>query len=334
MWPRGGFPDPEQIKILQQHAERARPALEAMHGSAAIQQLAKSRPNLERLLANRPSPAQMEAMTRAAKAASRIDPDFIRALNERATTRSVMQNVALLQQSLGPDGFAAAQVAASHILSDRLRTSYGGSDESATSPGEHVSGERLREVEALAGSEDVGQIVADLESSSIVEEAEAILRAEDPPELVLDDTLEIESVDDLEEALEESDSGTITASTLIGAFLILYVALQLTSATMPEQAAMLRQALEDISIILTPLLAARQLSAELENRSQETVTQRPDGEGADSRGADTQHASTSAGIELIDELLSEDPAYDRETWPGIKQALEENRLSGRKLFAN
>lgn len=334
MWNRRGFPDPEHIKNFQQHAERMHPALEAMHNSAAITQLAKSRPALQRLLAKQYRPAHMEAMARAAEAASKIDPGIIRVLNETATTQSVMRNLTSLQRSLGPDGFAAAEVAASRILSNRLSASYGGSDESTESPQEYVSGERLREVETLAGSEEVGELVAYLEPSGIVKAAEAILQDEGPPELGLGDALQIETANDPEGAIEGSESGSINASTLIGAFLILYVALQLTSATAPEQAVMLRQALEDISIILTPLLAARQLSAELGNPGSEAAEQHPGGEGAGSGGADTQNASASAAIELIGELLSADPAYDRGAWPGIKESLEENRLSGRRLFAN
>jgi hypothetical protein len=37
-------------------------------------------------------------------------------------------------------------------------------------------------------------------------------------------------------------------------------------------------------------------------------------------------------IELLDEWLSDDSGYDEETWPLLKNALENNRLSNRSLF--
>lgn len=39
-------------------------------------------------------------------------------------------------------------------------------------------------------------------------------------------------------------------------------------------------------------------------------------------------------MQLIDELLSEDPGYDEETWPEIAEALNRDRLSHRKLFVD
>ncbi len=39
-------------------------------------------------------------------------------------------------------------------------------------------------------------------------------------------------------------------------------------------------------------------------------------------------------MRLIDELLSEDPSYDEETWPEIAEALDRDRPSRRKLFVD
>ncbi len=50
-----------------------------------------------------------------------------------------------------------------------------------------------------------------------------------------------------------------------------------------------------------------------------------------SRHAAPDHA---AAMQLIDELLSEDPGYDEETWPEIAEALDRDRPSHRKLFVD
>ncbi|MDP9484721.1 MAG: hypothetical protein M3Q49_02825 [Actinomycetota bacterium] len=42
----------------------------------------------------------------------------------------------------------------------------------------------------------------------------------------------------------------------------------------------------------------------------------------------------TAAMQLIDELLSEDPGYDEETWPEIAEALDRDRPSHRKLFVD
>ena len=41
-----------------------------------------------------------------------------------------------------------------------------------------------------------------------------------------------------------------------------------------------------------------------------------------------------AAMQLINELLSEDPSYDEETWPEIAEALDRDRPSYRKLFVD
>ena len=37
-------------------------------------------------------------------------------------------------------------------------------------------------------------------------------------------------------------------------------------------------------------------------------------------------------IKLLDEWAAEDSAYDEETWPALKKALDENRCASGKLF--
>ena len=39
-------------------------------------------------------------------------------------------------------------------------------------------------------------------------------------------------------------------------------------------------------------------------------------------------------ISLLDEYMSDESGYDEETWPELKDALERDRLSSRKLFDN
>lgn len=42
---------------------------------------------------------------------------------------------------------------------------------------------------------------------------------------------------------------------------------------------------------------------------------------------------TEAAIRLLEEWLADESGYDEETWPELKKALDENRLSSRKFFA-
>lgn len=39
-----------------------------------------------------------------------------------------------------------------------------------------------------------------------------------------------------------------------------------------------------------------------------------------------------AAIALLDKWLADESGYDEKTWPVVKQALQEGRSSGRKLF--
>ena len=44
------------------------------------------------------------------------------------------------------------------------------------------------------------------------------------------------------------------------------------------------------------------------------------------------HTRPEAVIALLDEWLQDESGYDEETWPELKEALDRDRLSERKLF--
>lgn len=44
------------------------------------------------------------------------------------------------------------------------------------------------------------------------------------------------------------------------------------------------------------------------------------------------HSRRRAAIALLDEWLCDESGYDEETWPRLKRALDEDRLSARRLF--
>jgi len=46
----------------------------------------------------------------------------------------------------------------------------------------------------------------------------------------------------------------------------------------------------------------------------------------------TQRAKNEAAIRLLEEWMADESGYDEETWPKVKKAVEENRLSYRKRF--
>jgi hypothetical protein len=47
---------------------------------------------------------------------------------------------------------------------------------------------------------------------------------------------------------------------------------------------------------------------------------------------ETEPERVRRAIALLDEWLSDQSGYDEETWPQLKEALDRNRLSGRRLF--
>jgi len=46
----------------------------------------------------------------------------------------------------------------------------------------------------------------------------------------------------------------------------------------------------------------------------------------------TQRMKNEAAIQLIAEWLADESGYDERTWPIVKKAIEENRLSYRRRF--
>lgn len=48
--------------------------------------------------------------------------------------------------------------------------------------------------------------------------------------------------------------------------------------------------------------------------------------------AETPSTKAQEAIALLDEWLNDDSGYDAQTWPQLKKALDEDRLSDRKLF--
>ncbi len=55
-------------------------------------------------------------------------------------------------------------------------------------------------------------------------------------------------------------------------------------------------------------------------------------ESAESSDIVNQQAKNEAAIKLLTEWLADESGYDEETWPKVKQAIEENRLSSRRRF--
>jgi hypothetical protein len=48
--------------------------------------------------------------------------------------------------------------------------------------------------------------------------------------------------------------------------------------------------------------------------------------------AETPSTKAQEAIALLDEWLNDDSGYDAQTWPQLKKALDEDRLSDRRLF--
>ncbi len=47
-----------------------------------------------------------------------------------------------------------------------------------------------------------------------------------------------------------------------------------------------------------------------------------------------EKTNSLAALALIEQWIAEDPAYDIATWPAVKKAIEENRLSDRPRFSD
>jgi len=48
----------------------------------------------------------------------------------------------------------------------------------------------------------------------------------------------------------------------------------------------------------------------------------------------TQQAKNEAALRLLGEWMADESGYDEETWPLLKKAIEEDRLSERKRFVD
>ena len=63
------------------------------------------------------------------------------------------------------------------------------------------------------------------------------------------------------------------------------------------------------------------------------ITQRPTGASANGNRAKANlSAKNRRLIKTLQSWLADESGYDEETWPWLKKALEEDRLSARRLF--
>jgi hypothetical protein len=156
----------------------------------------------------------------------------------------------------------------------------------------------------------VRELLESVDAEALVEEAEAALDKEGSPEIVAQDVGEVELY-----GISVEPSGVLLVA------LILYAALQVASVVTPEQAATIRQALDDLADVYAVVIAAREFG--LVEISPQAGTAEEENQGF-----------LLPAVQLIDELLAEDSTYDKETWPGIQAALDRDRPSSRKLFAS
>lgn len=325
MW---NFMDPQSLERMQKHVQRLRP-LAASHNPALLQNLARSRPELERIMRRSPSPEQLSAVQRAADSLRRMDSADIRALQNASSHRALATNLSQLQRSLGPAGMDAARLLAGRAISGRLEARYGqnAGEQREDSETMGISAQTLDEAQSFAESDQVRQLMEDIDPEALVAEAAEVLQREGVPEIVPGEQDVFSERDERAgEALQEAGPAAGTGpATLVGAFVILFAALQATSHVAPELATEIRQMLDDLSDVITPVLAYREISESREDR--DSHKRQVDDELDEDAAADP-------AIRLIDELLAADPKYDRETWPQIRESLQANRLLERKLFAD
>lgn len=299
------FPiDPRQLSEIQRYDSELR-----KYGGLVPKDAGRMIPLIHEAMKNRPSPQQLATMREqsrwAAQAARAIDPATVRALQKASSSVTTLDNARLLQDILGPDGLAAANLLTNRRVSIRLHAPSREEAELWEGRVREISAEDLRSAEELAASPAVRKLLEEADTDELVEKAEASLEEEG---LLLD--------------LDAEDSGEIELygihfepSNLLFTAIILYVALQGAAEAAPEQVAALQQALNDLAGLLAVLIAAREFS----------------GTSQTSGGADRE--SDPPAVRLIDELLAEDPGYDEEAWPEIAAAIDRDRPSDRKLFA-
>jgi hypothetical protein len=300
------FPiDPRHLseiqKLVREHQK---------YGSLVPKDAERMLPLIREAMKNRPSPQYLEAMRDqarwASKAARAIDPATLRALNQASSSAAVLDNARVLQSVLGPDGLAAANLLTNRRVSGRLRAPSSEEAEQREDRVKGISAEDLQRVEDLAASPEVRELLEGVDAESLIEEAEAALEEEGLPDIDVEEDGEVEIY-----------GVSFETSNLLATAIVLYAALQVASDAAPEQVEALRQALDIIADLIAVLIAGRELRAG----------------GASGSLRRAERESDPPAARLIDELLAQDPDYDRETWPEVAAAIDRDRPSDRKLFA-
>ena len=300
------FPiDPQRLSEMQKFiSERQK------YGGLIPKDADRMLPLIHEAMKNRPSPQHLEAMREqarwASEAARAIDPATLSALNRASSAAAVLDNARVLQGVLGPDGLAAANLLANRRVGGRLRAPSSEEAERREGHVKEISTEDLRRVEDLAASPEVRELLEGVDAESLIEEAGAALEEEGLPDVDVEEDREVELY-----------GVSLETSNLLATAVVLYVALQGASETAPEQVEALLQALDVITVLIAVLIAKREFDAGGDP-------------GAPTR---TDRESDLPAARLIDELLAQDPGYDRETWPEVAAAIDRDRPSDRKLFA-
>jgi hypothetical protein len=280
------------------------------YGSLVPKDADRMLPLIREAMKNRPSPQHLAAIREqarwASEAAKAIDPVTLRALNQASSAAAVLDNARVLQSVLGPDGLAAANLLTNRRVSERLRAPSSEEAEQREDRVKGISAEDLQRVEDLAASPEVRELLDGVDAESLIEEAKAALEEEGLPDVEVEEDGEIELY-----------GVSFETSNLLATAIVLYAALQAASDAAPEQVEALRQALDTIADLIAVLIAGRELGAA--------------GVSGTSRRADRE--SDPPAARFIDELLAQDPDYDRETWPEVAAAIDRDRPSDRKLFA-
>lgn len=296
------FPiDPKQFSEIQRHMSELQ-----KYGSMVPKDAGRTIRLFQEAMRNQPSPQQLAAMREqslwASKAARAMDPATFRGLQKAASSVAILDNARLLGDILGPDGLAAANLLTNRQVGNRLLAPSREEAELRERRVREMSPEDLRNVEELASSPAVRELVEEVDPEELVEKAEASLEEEGP------------LLDPKEPGEVEVYGIHVEPSNLLVTAVILYVALQGAAEASPEQIAVLQQALSDLADLLAVLIVAREFSGS---------SQTPGGTGP---------GSDLPAVRLIDELFAEDPGYDEDAWPEIAAAIDRDRPSDRKLF--
>lgn len=301
------FPiDPQRLSEMQKFiSERQK------YGGLIPKDADRMLPLIHEAMKNRPSPQHLEAMREqarwASEAARAIDPATLSALNRASSAAAVLDNARVLQGVLGPDGLAAANLLTNRRVGGRLRAPSSEEAERRGGRVKEISTEDLRRVEDLAASPEVRELLEGVDAESLIEEAGAALEEEGLPDVDVEEDGEVELY-----------GVSLETSNLLATAVVLYVALQGASETAPEQVEALLQALDVITVLIAVLIAKREFDA-----------------GGDPAAPPrNDRESDPPAARLIDELLAQDPGYDRETWPEVAGAIDRDRPSDRKLFAS